>query len=208
MRPASAARGDEWPRRAEAWGSLYRHDLALREASGEPAERGLRRAPAGRGLSHLASRRRPSPRRPTGSGPASASRSSSRAGAAPCRQTGQAPHEARAAFLVPSWCLLGAEQARQRQRVCPGRHLAAASRGQSASRAALAGHTSGLSLTQVPRGRLHGEGAAGSAAQARAQAQEAQAVTRARGFRSRACRGGGCGFSIIMVVLDNHSGSR
>ena len=134
MRPASAARGDEWPRRAEAWGSLYRHDLALKQASGEPAERGLRRPPAGRGLSHIASRRRPSPRRPTGSDPASASRSSSRAGAAPCRQTGQAPHEARAAFLVPSWCLLGAEQARQRQRVCPGRHLAAASRGKSASR--------------------------------------------------------------------------
>ena len=104
----SAARGDEWPRRAEAWGSLYRRDLALKEASGEPAERGLRRPPAGRGLSHIASRRRPSPRRPTGSDPASASRSSSRAGAAPCRQTGQAPHEARAAFLVPSWSLLGA----------------------------------------------------------------------------------------------------
>ena len=116
----SAARGDEWPRRAEAWGSLYRHDLALKEASGEPAERGLRRPPAGRGLSHIASRRRPSPRRPTGSDPASASRSSSRAGAAPCRQTGQAPHEARAAFLVPSWCLLGAKQASPAPEGVPG----------------------------------------------------------------------------------------
>ena len=116
----SAARGDEWPRRAEAWGSLYRHDLALKQASGEPAERGLRRPPAGRGLSHIASRRRPSPRRPTGSDPASASRSSSRAGAAPCRQTGQAPHEARAAFLVPSWCLLGAKQASPAPEGVPG----------------------------------------------------------------------------------------
>ena len=42
MRPASihAAQPAEWPSLAEALGSL-RHDLALRAASGEPADRGL-----------------------------------------------------------------------------------------------------------------------------------------------------------------------
>eukprot|EP00964_Phaeocystis_antarctica_P133566 scaffold97773_cov35-Phaeocystis_antarctica.AAC.1 len=41
--PASAAQPADWPRLAEAWGSP-RHDLALKEASEEPA---------GRRLSHL-----------------------------------------------------------------------------------------------------------------------------------------------------------
>ena len=38
--PASAAQAADWPRLAEARGSL-RHDLALKGASGEPAGRGL-----------------------------------------------------------------------------------------------------------------------------------------------------------------------
>ena len=40
--PASAAQAADWPRLAEARGSL-RHDLALKGASGEPAGRGLSR---------------------------------------------------------------------------------------------------------------------------------------------------------------------
>ena len=40
--PASAAQAADWPRLAEAQGSL-RHDLALKGASGEPAGRGLSR---------------------------------------------------------------------------------------------------------------------------------------------------------------------
>eukprot|EP00964_Phaeocystis_antarctica_P105399 scaffold70427_cov57-Phaeocystis_antarctica.AAC.2 len=40
--PASAAQAADWPRLAEARGSL-RHDLALEGASGEPAGRGLSR---------------------------------------------------------------------------------------------------------------------------------------------------------------------
>ena len=38
--PASAAQVADWPRLAEAWGGL-RCDLALKEASGEPAGRRL-----------------------------------------------------------------------------------------------------------------------------------------------------------------------
>ena len=40
--PASAAQQADWPRLAEAQGSL-RHDLSLKGASGEPAGRGLSR---------------------------------------------------------------------------------------------------------------------------------------------------------------------
>ena len=47
MADMNAAQAAVWPRRAEARGSLD-HDLALREASGEPA---------GRGLSHRGFRR-------------------------------------------------------------------------------------------------------------------------------------------------------
>ena len=39
-RPAPSKRLFGWPMLAEAWGSL-RHDLALAEASGEPAGRGM-----------------------------------------------------------------------------------------------------------------------------------------------------------------------
>ena len=55
-RPASAAIAADGPRWAEARGSLA-HDLAPKEASGEPAGRGLKEAsvaPSWRGLSHLA----------------------------------------------------------------------------------------------------------------------------------------------------------
>eukprot|EP00964_Phaeocystis_antarctica_P105788 scaffold70766_cov60-Phaeocystis_antarctica.AAC.1 len=40
--PASMAQAADWPRLAEAQGSL-RHDLSLKGASGEPAGRGLSR---------------------------------------------------------------------------------------------------------------------------------------------------------------------
>eukprot|EP00964_Phaeocystis_antarctica_P076895 scaffold47607_cov77-Phaeocystis_antarctica.AAC.2 len=49
--PASAAQAADWPRLAEAQGSL-RHDLSLKGASGEPAGRGLSRL-----VFHIAARR-------------------------------------------------------------------------------------------------------------------------------------------------------
>ena len=60
--PASAAQADDWLRFAEARGSLQ-HDLAQKEASGEPAGRGPSQLAFGTGAQRRRRRRRRSSRR-------------------------------------------------------------------------------------------------------------------------------------------------
>ena len=93
--PASAAQAADWPRLAEAQGSL-RHDLALEGASGEPAGRGLSRLVFHIGTALLAVSRSCSAiaRRARARTSSGCRRRRRRRRALPCRSEGAAPSHA------------------------------------------------------------------------------------------------------------------